>query len=197
MCLLTFFTGEPKDATTDLSKHYEQYCFTSASGDGVGMFSIMGGRDLQKVKGWQGKNLFFGGMSRVLWRFWRRVLVKCSWVRIVLKILLWMADDVCLAIHCDLFGMVKWPFWRLSDLQLGDKKVTLNHLVCFVLLLSCFSIFREQRIVGRSSEKCCQNGYFYNLSSSSALVTIDAMIHAFLFSGYFSTTLLFNHIVLF
>ena len=25
--------------------------------------------------------------------------------------------------------MVTWPFWRLSDLQLGDKKVTLNHLV--------------------------------------------------------------------
>ena len=34
-----------------------------------------------------------------------------------------------LAIHCDLFGMVKWPVWRLSDLQLGDKKATLNHLV--------------------------------------------------------------------
>ena len=34
-----------------------------------------------------------------------------------------------LAILCDLFGMVKWPFQRLSDLQLGDKKVTLNHLV--------------------------------------------------------------------
>ena len=25
--------------------------------------------------------------------------------------------------------MVKWPFQRLSDLQLGDKKVTLNHQV--------------------------------------------------------------------
>ena len=24
----------------------------------------------------------------------------------------------------DLFGTVKWPFQRLSDLQLGDKKVT-------------------------------------------------------------------------
>ena len=34
-----------------------------------------------------------------------------------------------LAILCDLFGMVKWPFQRLSDLQLGDQKVTLNHLV--------------------------------------------------------------------
>ena len=28
----------------------------------------------------------------------------------------------------DLVGMVKWPFQRLSDLQLGDKMVTLNHL---------------------------------------------------------------------
>ena len=34
-----------------------------------------------------------------------------------------------LAILCALFGMVKWPFKGLSDLQLGDKKVTLNHLV--------------------------------------------------------------------
>ena len=29
----------------------------------------------------------------------------------------------------DLFWMVKCPFQRISDLQLGDKKVTLNHLV--------------------------------------------------------------------
>ena len=34
-----------------------------------------------------------------------------------------------LAILCALFGMVKWHFQRLSDLQLGDQKVTLNHLV--------------------------------------------------------------------
>ena len=33
-----------------------------------------------------------------------------------------------LAILCDLFGMVKWPFKWLSDLQIGDEKVTLNHL---------------------------------------------------------------------
>ena len=31
-------------------------------------------------------------------------------------------------ILCALFGMVKWPFQRLSDLQLGEQKVTLNHL---------------------------------------------------------------------
>ena len=34
-----------------------------------------------------------------------------------------------LAILCDLFAMVKLPFHRLSDLQPGDEKVTLNHLV--------------------------------------------------------------------
>ena len=40
-------------------------------------------------------------------------------------------NAMSLAILCDLFGMVKWPLQRLSDLQLGDKKVTLNHQVCF------------------------------------------------------------------
>ena len=35
----------------------------------------------------------------------------------------------CLAILSALFWMVEWPFRRLSDLQLGDKKVRLNHLV--------------------------------------------------------------------
>ena len=28
------------------------------------------------------------------------------------------------AILCALFGMVKWPFQKPSDLQMGDKKVT-------------------------------------------------------------------------
>ena len=37
-------------------------------------------------------------------------------------------DKNNLATLCDLFGMVKWPFPRLSDLQLGDQQVTLNHL---------------------------------------------------------------------
>ena len=31
-------------------------------------------------------------------------------------------------IQSDLFGMVKCPRQRLSDLQLGDKKATLNYL---------------------------------------------------------------------
>ena len=39
-----------------------------------------------------------------------------------------------LAVLCDLFRMVKWPFKWLSDLQLGDEKVTLNHLGLDVFL---------------------------------------------------------------
>ena len=41
-----------------------------------------------------------------------------------------------LASLCDLVGMIKWPFQRLSDLQLGGKKVNLNSLVvCRISLL--------------------------------------------------------------
>ena len=46
-----------------------------------------------------------------------------------------LKENWYLVIQSDLFGMVKWPFQRLSDLQLGDQKVTLNHLV--VLLFIC------------------------------------------------------------
>ena len=61
-----------------------------------------------------------------------------------------LANCSILAILCDLFGMVKWPFKRLSDLQLGDQKVTLNHLDSAVSLFSsifnynfscCFMLF--------------------------------------------------------
>ena len=38
-------------------------------------------------------------------------------------------------LFCGLFGMLKWPFQRLSDLQLADKKVTLNHLGCSILFM--------------------------------------------------------------
>ncbi len=48
---------------------------------------------------------------------------------------------IFLAIPCDLFEMVKWPFQRLSDLQPGDKKVTLNHLVLVGFLFFQFSEF--------------------------------------------------------
>ena len=37
-----------------------------------------------------------------------------------------------LAILCALFGMIKWTLQRLSDLQIGDKKGTLNHLVDYI-----------------------------------------------------------------
>ena len=53
------------------------------------------------------------------------------WTHFPRKPWLWRnsSKNVPLAILCDLFGMVKtWPFQRLSDLQLGDKKVTMNHL---------------------------------------------------------------------
>jgi len=52
-------------------------------------------------------------------------------LRIMLSILQNKLNETitCLAILCDLFGMAKCPFQRLSDLQLGDEKVTLNHLV--------------------------------------------------------------------
>ena len=39
------------------------------------------------------------------------------------------AKNMYLAILYALFGMLKWPFQGLSDLQLGDEKGTLNHLV--------------------------------------------------------------------
>ena len=43
-------------------------------------------------------------------------------------------------IQSALSGMVKWPFQRLSDLQLGDQKVTVNHLE-FIFLPICFQKF--------------------------------------------------------
>ena len=44
-------------------------------------------------------------------------------------------SETNLAILCDLFWMVKRPFKGLSDLQLGDEKVTLNHLEVSVFFL--------------------------------------------------------------
>ena len=46
--------------------------------------------------------------------------------------------DKNLAILCALFGMVAWPLERLSDLRIGDKKVTLNHLDH--VIWKCFSM---------------------------------------------------------
>ena len=40
--------------------------------------------------------------------------------------------------------MVKWPFQRLSDLQV-DEKVTLNHLVYFCSMKSPMYIFLETK----------------------------------------------------
>ena len=64
-------------------------------------------------------------------RRWKR-----SWKRPTFRFPHWPARKVgkkgmklYLVIQSDLFGMVKWPFKGLSDLQLEDQKVTLNHLV--------------------------------------------------------------------
>ncbi len=48
---------------------------------------------------------------------------------------------VNLAILCDRFWIGKWPFQRLSDLQLGDNKVTLNHLDLRLLIILIASFF--------------------------------------------------------
>ena len=52
---------------------------------------------------------------------------RVGWMSLCLKLPPEVVDF--LVIQSDLFGMVKWPFQRLSDLQPGDQKVTLNHLV--------------------------------------------------------------------
>ena len=41
-------------------------------------------------------------------------------------------DDYCM-----------WPFQRLSDLQLGDQKVTLNHLLDVFILLHMYLSYRQ------------------------------------------------------
>ena len=45
-------------------------------------------------------------------------------------------------ILCDFFGMVKWAFQMLSDLQVGDQKVTLNHMVLVYLTVKSFPSFQ-------------------------------------------------------
>ena len=57
-------------------------------------------------------------------------MVCCSFLRLHLRLFnVFRPKIMYLVIQSDLFGMVKWPFKGLSDLQLGDKNVTLNHLV--------------------------------------------------------------------
>ena len=48
--------------------------------------------------------------------------------------------NICLVIQSDLLGWLSDPFKGLSDLQLGDEKVTLNHLVR--IFVRHHSIFR-------------------------------------------------------
>ena len=50
-------------------------------------------------------------------------------------------------ILCHLFGMVKWPFKRLGDLQLRDRKVTLNHLVDTFMWIGRATLFQYSQCV--------------------------------------------------
>ena len=81
----------------------------------------------------------------------------------------------CQVILSDHFGMVKWPFQRLSDLQLGDKKVTLNHLVVsffvmFQRLVRCFFLFGWSEPVLRDSQGggWLSTYYFQQIFSTNA-----------------------------
>ena len=101
---------------------------------------------------------FFRIMLKAGWREKKLSTVSCEgqpcpgfvWIYIL---------NICLAILCALFGMVKWPFQRLSDLQLGDEKVTLNHLVCVILpslVVGCFltSIIMLHHVSSLTSSMC-------------------------------------------
>ena len=56
----------------------------------------------------------------------------------------------------DLFSKVKWPFKSLSDLQLEDQKVTLNHLL-FLLFLWSFRVAK----VGTQNTKAVFEDYLW------------------------------------
>ena len=60
-----------------------------------------------------------------IYRMW---FFKHPWVR-GNKVAWWPTCEIPGDSSRDLFEMVKWPLQRLSDLQIGDKKVTTNHLV--------------------------------------------------------------------
>ncbi len=47
---------------------------------------------------------------------------------------------VCQVLQSDLVWTHKWPFWGLSDLHLGNQKVTLKKLVCEVFVVCCWNL---------------------------------------------------------
>ena len=55
----------------------------------------------------------------------------------------------------DIFGMLKWPFQRLSDFQLGDEKVTLNHLAININYFICSKGSRFSFGMCRVPACCC------------------------------------------
>ena len=89
----------------------------------------------------------------------------------------WILLNVtCQVIQSDLFGMVKWPFQRLSDLQLGDKKVTKNHLVFVCRIIPRFVLgkpvgFNQPWALweGHRPTKICPSSIFWSLVLSESL----------------------------
>ena len=73
---------------------------------------------------------------------------------------------VYLAILCALFGMVKWPLQRLSDLQLGDQKAILNHLVFkYIYIDTWFSSILFYSHINTYGYCAYCLGHIWNLSS--------------------------------
>ena len=62
------------------------------------------------------------------WKYRSQTVSKPNWKNDLTKIM------------CELFGMVKWTFQRLSDLQISNKRVTLKHLVVVFFGSSCYEV---------------------------------------------------------
>ncbi len=104
------------------------------------------------------RTIAFSGRSVLRWRSSNTSSVECgvSWERIW-RILASIYKNETLVIQSDLFGMVKWPFKGLSNLQLGNQKVTLNHLdlitaFCSLILIRCKSLIQPESC----SQECVQ-----------------------------------------
>ena len=76
-------------------------------------------------------------------------------------------NNSSLAILCDLFGMLKWPFQSLSDLQLGDKKSHFESPGVYIYIytkntnsswkcLTSKKPGRDHKCQNQNHKKCCQ-----------------------------------------
>ena len=83
-----------------------------------------------------------------------------------------------LAILCDLFGMVKWPLQRLSDLQPGDKKVT--NWITWGLFFPVFFLPLNLQLLGKAILMWSTNLFLGLLKHGWPLDDADARIpHGF------------------